>query len=122
MLIVLGVGGLFEAFVAFALNGFAHMDGGTNIPASMQGFLVAAAILAVYGLAGIVGGIGVLLVSGWGRVLGEAVAIVGTVALLPGLLNQADPNGLGVAVIVWGAHAFVALVLLFRWKAAVQSA
>jgi FtsH-binding integral membrane protein len=116
ILLLLGIVG-FVAVVAFlGLNVFLHMDGGKVPDSESRPILLAALFSGVYGLAAVLGGVGVLLGREWGRAIGLIVALVGGVMLLWGVVTGPDPNRLGTTVIFAVVHAYVAIVLLTRWN------
>ena len=77
-------------------------------------------ILLLFGLIYLFGGIGSMRGRGWGRVLGVIAGMVGVIAGIVGvlfvLLNGLSTEGGGVAIVLFGLHAFIAWALAARWR------
>jgi hypothetical protein len=130
ILIVLGLlGALIGLFIAIvgssivsSLRDYLQIPdlNGADAGGIIGGFIAfVGVVIAIYSLVYLLGGIGVLRSAGWGRVLGLVVGILSGLVWLSGLssIGQISNGGGGIGTIVmFAAHAYIVVVLIFFWK------
>lgn len=131
ILLILGVvGALFGLLIAAAgglMGGLAPGDlpGLEDVPGladALGGFVViVGVIVVVYSLVYLFGGVGVLRGRDWGRVMGIVVAVISGLVWFGILASPSDQantqSSVVVSAILLLAHAYVFVVLIFRWRA-----
>jgi hypothetical protein len=93
---------------------------GADAGSIVGGFIAFVGVLVLlYSVAYLLGGIGVLRSAGWGRTLGLIVGILSGLIWLSSLSNigaaSSGSAGLGT-IVMFAAHAYIVVVLLFYWK------
>lgn len=128
VLLALGIiGALLGALLLASGSFFGELAGsfGDAIPGLPEGMTVEQFLGGVFGFLGIIvifysvlyiiGGIGVLRSSDFGRIMGLIVAILSGL-IWAGGLSGGQSEGFGFALVMFLVHLYVFVVLAFRWR------
>jgi hypothetical protein len=132
MLLVLGILGALFGLLFFAvagmvgsLSGSGAFDQIPGFPPGMEtaigGFVaIIGAIIVIYSILYIVGGVGVLRSKGWGRVLGIVVGIISGLIWLASVFSPStsaeNAGGVIFAFVFLAIHLYIVIVLIGYWR------
>ena len=132
MLLVLGILGALFGLLFFAVAGMVGSLGGSGafdeipgMPPGMEtaigGFVaVIGAIIVIYSILYIIGGVGVLRSRGWGRVLGIVVGIISGLIWLASVFSPStraeNAGGVIIAFVLLAIHLYIVIVLIGYWR------